>query len=122
MQFARILRTAGLPVGPGQVIEILRAAEAVGIGTREDFYWALFARLRFASPEVRPRRFRPDQPGHRPDQRATMRATLRSGGDLVPRRFRTPRWQPPPLVILCDISGSMGRYSRLLLHFVHALT
>jgi hypothetical protein len=51
-----------------------------------------------------------------------MRATLRSGGDVVPLRFRKPRWQPPPLVVLCDISGSMGRYSRLLLHFVHALT
>src|SRR5262249_37077211 len=43
MQFARILRTAGLPVGPGQVSELRRAAEVVGIGNREDFYWALFA-------------------------------------------------------------------------------
>src|SRR5271155_168361 len=229
MQFARIRRGAGLPVGPGQVIEVLRAAQVVGIGHRRDFYWALFATcvtrieqkplfdqafhifwrnpklrerlmqmllpqlqseaepqkgepvatrlaealssgaqpeaapereeitidasltwsdrellqdkdfdqmtmaelrqtraliaaLRFAFPQVRTRRFRPDQAGHRADQRATMRATLRSGGDLVPLRFRTTRWQPPPLVVLCDISGSMGRYSRLLLHFVHALT
>ena len=229
MQFARILRGAGLPVGPGQVIEVLRAVQQVGIGNRDDFYWALFATcvtrieqkplfdqafhifwrnpklrerlmqmllpqlqsetepqkgqpvatrlaealssgsqpeaapereeitvdasltwsdrellqdkdfdqmtmaelrqtraliaaLRFALPEVRTRRFRADQAGRRADQRATMRATLRSGGDLVPLRFRTARWQPPPLVVLCDISGSMGRYSRLLLHFVHALT
>src|SRR5271163_1837077 len=43
MQFARILRGAGLPVGPGQVIEVLRAAQVVGIGNRDDFYWALFA-------------------------------------------------------------------------------
>ena len=229
MQFARILRAAGMPVGPGQVIEALRAVIEVGPGNRDDFYWALFAtsvtridqkplfdqafhiywrnprlrerlmqmllpqlqsetdrqpgkpvatrlaeamanpagrepepakeeiqldasltwsdrellqdkdfdqmttaelrqaramiaQLRFAFPEMRTRRFQPDQAGRRPDQRATMRATLRSGGDLVPLRFRTARHRPPPLVVLCDISGSMGRYSRLLLHFVHALT
>jgi len=43
MQFARILRGAGLPVGPGQVIEVLRAVQQVGIHNRDDFYWALFA-------------------------------------------------------------------------------
>ena len=229
MQFARILRSAGLPVGPGQVIEVLRAVQAVGPTNRDDFYWALFATcvtridqkplfdqafhifwrnprlrerlmqmllpnlqteadrqaakpiatrlaeamtnpaqaeqaptkeevqvdasltwsdremlqdkdfdqmttaelrqaramiaaLRFAFPDTPTRRFRPDQSGHRPDGRATMRATLRSGGDVVPLRFKAMRYKPPPLVVLCDISGSMGRYSRLLLHFVHALT
>src|SRR5579862_9194643 len=43
MQFARILRAAGMPVGPGQVIEALRAVIEVGPGNRDDFYWALFA-------------------------------------------------------------------------------
>ena len=41
MHFARTLRAAGLPVGPGQVIEALRAVEAVGIDRRDDFYWTL---------------------------------------------------------------------------------
>src|SRR5260221_1196202 len=228
MHFARILRSTGMPVGPGQVIEMIRAVEAVGIGSRDDFYWTLFATaitrieqkplfdqafhiywrnpklrermmqlmlpqlqaepeqqgekvatrlaealskgappeapsereeieidatltwsdremlqdkdfdqmttaelrqaramiagLRFAFPDMATRRFRPDQAGHRPDGRGTMRATLRSGGDLVPLRFKAVQRRPPPLVGLCDISGSMGRYSRLLLHFLHALT
>src|SRR5512145_1643377 len=43
MQFARTLRAAGLPVGPGRVLDALRAVEAVGITSREDFYWALHA-------------------------------------------------------------------------------
>src|SRR5512143_1192792 len=43
MFFARTLRAAGLPIGPGRVIDALRAIEAVGIGTREDLYWTLHA-------------------------------------------------------------------------------
>ncbi len=43
MHFARVLRAAGLPVGPGRVIEAVRAVEAAGIGSREDLYWALHA-------------------------------------------------------------------------------
>jgi uncharacterized protein with von Willebrand factor type A (vWA) domain len=53
--------------------------------------------------------------------RATLRATLRSGGLLALKR-KSRRTRPPPLVILCDISGSMSRYSRLFLHFMHAIT
>ena len=45
MHFARTLRAAGLPVGPGRVLDAIRAVEAVGIGNREDFYWALHATL-----------------------------------------------------------------------------
>src|SRR5947199_4334368 len=41
MFFARTLRAAGLPIGPGRVIEALRAVEAVGIDKRDDFYWSL---------------------------------------------------------------------------------
>ena len=43
MHFARVLRAAGLPVGPGRVIEAIRAVEATGIDSREDLYWALHA-------------------------------------------------------------------------------
>ncbi len=68
------------------------------------------------------RRFRPAPAGSRADLRATMRAALRSGGDIIPLRFSRPRLRPPPLVVLCDISGSMSRYSRMFLHFMHAVT
>src|SRR5688572_2484701 len=43
MQFARALRAAGLPVGPGKAIDAVEAVKAVGIGTRDDFYWTLHA-------------------------------------------------------------------------------
>lgn len=230
MFFSRTLRAAGLPVGPGRVLEAIRAVEAVGIGSREDFYWALHATLvdrreqrelfdqafhlfwrnpqllermiaallpslrtegeeargeelsrrlaealrseragagmerdaeeeteidavmtwsnreilrkmdfekmsgaevaaarraiaamRLPIMEVPTRRFRPDPGGRRIDMRATLRTALRSGGG-IPLRRREPRRRHPPLVILCDISGSMSRYSRLVLHFMHAVT
>ncbi|MFP4328472.1 MAG: vWA domain-containing protein [Paracoccaceae bacterium] len=59
--------------------------------------------------------------GRRIDRRATLRAALRQGGEmhrLVHSRPR-PRW--PNLVALCDISGSMSQYSRVVLHFLHAV-
>jgi uncharacterized protein with von Willebrand factor type A (vWA) domain len=229
MYFARTLRAAGLPVGPGKVLAATEAVRAVGIANRSDFYWTLHAvfvnrrdqrdlfdqafhifwrdpqllekmmglllpemrspdapkgeemsrRLaealhpgRGESPEgqppekeieldaamtfsdreilqkmdfeqmsaeeigrakhlikqmtmplmdVRTRRFRGDPRGARVDMRATLRATLRSGGLLALKR-KSWRTRPPPLVILCDISGSMSRYSRLFLHFMHAVT
>src|SRR3546814_14100369 len=43
LYFARTLRAAGLPVGPGRVLEALNAVEAVGLGRRDDFYWTLHA-------------------------------------------------------------------------------
>ncbi|HEY6434641.1 MAG TPA: VWA domain-containing protein [Acetobacteraceae bacterium] len=70
----------------------------------------------------RTRRVRPDPLGPVADLRRTIRASLRSGGEItqIARSRRVSR--PPPLVVLCDISGSMGRYSQLLLHFLHAVT
>jgi uncharacterized protein with von Willebrand factor type A (vWA) domain len=44
---------------------------------------------------------------------------LRQGSGAIPLRFRERRTRRPPIVVLCDISGSMGRYSRMLLHFIH---
>ncbi len=59
--------------------------------------------------------------GHAIDIRRAVRHNLRFGGELVtlPRRIRRKR--PRPLVLLCDVSGSMERYSRMLLHFVHTM-
>jgi len=228
MHFARALRAAGLPVGPGKVLQAVEAVEAVGLANRTDFYWALHAVLvnrrdqselfdqafhifwrnpdilkrmmammlptvrtdatpdraemaqrlaealhgaapeadgpekteieidatftvsaaerlqdkdfekmtgaemaqakrlltRLALPlaEVTTRRHRPDPLGPRIDPRGTLRRMLRSGGDLADLARRRRRTRPPPLVVLCDISGSMTRYSRMLLHFMHAVT
>ena len=71
---------------------------------------------------VATRRFRPDPRGARVDPRAMMRSALRTGGDLILPRYRSPRKVHPPLVVLADISGSMSQYTRIFLHFLHALT
>ena len=55
------------------------------------------------------------------DWRATLAQMARQGGEWGPLRWRAPRVQPAPLVLLADISGSMSRYSRMLGHFAHAL-
>ena len=234
MHFARVLRAAGLPVGPGKVLDGIRAVETVGLGNRQDFYWTLhavfvnrrdqreifdqafhifwrnpqllermsalilpsfvdqekppeaeeinrrlaealkgdqpdagedgdgdddepevtvdavmtwsarevlqdmdfekmssdeltqakraIARMRLPIMEVPTRRFRRDPRGARIDMRATLRSALRSGGASIPLQYRKQRRRHPPLVVLCDISGSMSRYSRMILHFMHAIT
>ncbi|MGH7125450.1 MAG: vWA domain-containing protein [Stellaceae bacterium] len=81
----------------------------------------LIRRMRLPLMDVATRRFQPDRRGARADMRATLRAALRSGG-LIALKRKSRRTRPPPLVILCDISGSMSRYSRLFLHFMHAVT
>jgi len=70
----------------------------------------------------RTRRLRPDSAGPVTDLRRTVRASLRQGGEIltIARNRRVTR--PPPLVVLCDISGSMARYAQILLHFLHAVT
>ena len=232
MYFARVLRNAGMPIGPGKVMDALRAVIAVGVANREDFYWTLhavfvnrhdrhdlfdqafrifwrrrriservqsvrqpaiggdgengtgeaisrriaealkiagaaaetkevspdeeiqldaamtwsrtevlrnkdfekmtaheieaarkeIAKMRLAIADVPTRRYRANPAGQRADMRATLRAALRFGGDFIPLRKRSIRRRPPPLVAICDISGSMERYSRMLIHFLHAIT
>ena len=81
----------------------------------------LLSKMNLAFEPIRSRRSRrAAQPG-RPDWRATMQAMARHGGDLWDMRWRQPRTRPAPLVLLADISGSMSRYSRMLLHFGHLL-
>jgi hypothetical protein len=229
MHFARVLRAAGLPIGPDRIIDALRALETAGIERREDFYWTLaavflskreqqelfdqafhifwrdpqmlerilslllpqiygnagqaeqpqaskrlsdalnsrrgqqqseqqqrieidasltfsqsellqhadfetmtgaelaqakklIARLRLPIPEVQTRRFRPDARGARIDLPATLRASLKGGAQIIALKRRSRIARHPPLVVLCDISGSMSRYSRMFLHFLHAIT
>ncbi|MGC9420619.1 MAG: vWA domain-containing protein [Rhodovulum sp.] len=233
LHFARALRKAGLPVGPGRVIDAIRAVEAAGFSERGDFYHTLAAcflsrpehrqvydqvfRLYWRDPRflehmmglmlpsvrgvaeerkaraaekraaealldgvdrdlpdlpeeeggeeieidasqtqsgrerlktldfeqmgtaeiaeakrmlarlslpVKPltsRRTRADRHGRMPDWRGTMRTALRRGGEIraFEQKARRIRW--PNLVVLCDISGSMSQYSRMVLHFLHAV-
>ncbi len=227
MHFARLLRAAGLRIGPDRVLDCVRALELAGCNRREDWYWtmsavllskeeqrpvfdqafrifwrdpkltekmmqallpktygraskdeassqrlsdALFgqkkpeeapkeqkveldARLTFSSREVlqrmdfdtmsaaeleqakkmlrelrlplpliRTRRNRISETGTRINLRATLRESLREGGDVIPLVRAAPIEIHPPLVVLCDISGSMNPYARMFLHFLHAIT
>ncbi len=232
--FARALRKAGLPIGPGRVIDAIRAVEAVGFTEKRDFYWTLHAcfvnrpehrpvfrqifRLYWRDPRymeqmmslmlpairgvqeerlaeaaekraaealldganrdvpqagpdqtgdeqveidasatlsreerlktldfeqmslaemaeakrmlarlalpVKPlpsRRLAADALGRRPDGRRTLRDSLRRGGEITALAHRSPTTRWPNLVVICDISGSMSQYSRMVLHFLHAV-
>ncbi len=228
MHFARVLRTAGMPVGTHQVLAALDALAVAGLGRREDFYWTLasvfvarrdqrelfdqafhmfwrdpdllgrimqlmlpkiaglpaardkvsqrlkeafghgapappplreapgpvevdaflsfsprellqrldfetmsaaelaaarrlIARLELPLRPVRTRRQVSDPRGPRFDARGTLKAAIAAYGDAIPLRRTAPRTVAPPLVVLVDISGSMSRYARMFLHFVHAL-
>lgn len=79
------------------------------------------AAMQLPFDQVRTRRFQPDPAGRRVDPRAMMRGALRTGGKMILPRWRSPRQVHPPLVVLADISGSMSQYTRIFLHFMHAL-
>jgi uncharacterized protein with von Willebrand factor type A (vWA) domain len=82
---------------------------------------AAAGRIELLVRPVRTRRFQP-WPRGRLDLPRTIRDGLRTFGDVAPLRFRRRRLRVPPLVALCDISGSMGRYSEMLLAFLHAVS
>ncbi len=82
----------------------------------------MLAELRLPLPLIRTRRYRPHPSGRRIDMRKTLRESLREGGDIIPLVRAAPTQLHPPLVVLCDISGSMNPYSRMFLHFLHAIT
>jgi len=227
LYFARALRAAGIPVGPGAVLDALEALSVANVGTRDDFYWTLhavfvkrhehtilfdqafriffrkrgyiekmiasmlpeiapgspkapppgaqriqealfsglnerdqsksevevdakltvsdreilqkkdfaqmsaveiaaakeaIARLTLPLDEVRTRRLAPNRRGHIIDVRRTLRASMKAGGALIDLKYLGPRVKEPPIVALLDISGSMSEYTRLFLHFLHAVT
>ncbi|MGD8398075.1 MAG: VWA domain-containing protein, partial [Anaerolineae bacterium] len=79
------------------------------------------AKLEWKLGERRTRRLRPHAKG-RLNLRRVVRDNLLHGGEPIRLAFRQRVYRPRSLVVLCDVSGSMERYSRMLLHFVHALT
>jgi len=228
VHFARALRAAGLPVGPGAVLDALEAVKAAGVGTKDDFYWTLHAvfvkrhehslifeqafriffrkrgfldqlmammlpqapgappqppppaatrvqeallaglddklkpeereveidttftvsdrellqkkdfaqmsaaeiaaakvaikRLVLSLDAVKTRRLAPDRHGHVIDMRRTLRASMKAGGAFIDLKYLGRKTRQPPIVALLDISGSMSDYTRLFLHFLHAVT
>ena len=82
----------------------------------------LLRKLRLPLPELPLRRTAPSIHGHRVDLRATLRRATGAAGTLAPLAWRERQRRTPPLVVLCDVSGSMDRYARMLLHFLHAIT
>jgi uncharacterized protein with von Willebrand factor type A (vWA) domain len=83
---------------------------------------ALLRTMNLPLPEKPVRRTIASSRGHAIDLRTTLRRSVGAGGALTPLAYRTRRRLPPPLVVLCDVSGSMDRYARMLLHFLHAIT
>ena len=72
--------------------------------------------------ELRTRRSIANPKGDRIDPRRSFRKSLRAGGASIELARRSPAVRKPPLVAICDISGSMSDYTRVFLHFLHALT
>jgi len=79
------------------------------------------AGMRWAVTRRRSLRPRPARRGARPDLRRSVRRSLRHGGEMLDLAYRGPKMKRRQLVLLCDISGSMDRYTRLLLHFLHSV-
>lgn len=102
-------------------VEVLREKDFANYDEHELAHaQALMAQLRFAGPPRRSFRFRVDRHGRRPDLRATMKSSMRAGGEPITRHWRDHGDRLRRLVLLIDISGSMEPYARALLRFVHA--
>lgn len=78
--------------------------------------------LRLPADKIKTRRMKPSSKPVAPDMRRTLSQSMRSGGELLMPAFKARREIAPPVVVLADISGSMSQYSRIFLHFLHALT
>ena len=81
----------------------------------------MLARLELPVRPLASRRTRAAARGERIDWQKTLRASMRQGGEIRDLARKAPRERWPNLVVICDISGSMSQYSRLILHFVHTV-
>ena len=112
----RAVRVAASP------LELLRGIDFSAMSAEERAAAARFLeRLRWSPGERPSRRFRSARDGTRFDARATLRKTMTTFGEPAVLLRRAPRPKRRPLVVLCDVSGSMEAYTRLLLHMSHAL-
>ncbi len=96
--------------------DFARYTEAESVLARD-----LIARLARRHPTRLSRRTRPSRRrGRTPDLRHTVHASLRTAGEPLHRRWRAPTRRPRQLVLVCDVSGSMAPYARMLLQYMHA--
>jgi uncharacterized protein len=105
------------------------AIEALRKKDFESFTWdevqeakKLMAEMHWQLGTRETRRKKPSRRGTSPDMRRIVRRNLKYGAELLELTWRKPKSRPRPLVIICDISGSMSLYSRLLLHFIHTIS
>ena len=111
VEFDARLTTSGM--------EVLQARDFAQMSAQEIAQArALIAKLVMPDDRRPTRRMTPSLTGSRIDPRRSFRGSLRGVIDL---EYRERRRRPPPVVALCDISGSMADYTRLFLHFLHAL-
>ena len=82
----------------------------------------VITRLQLPLAVLKTRRFSPSARGSLLDLQASLRASVRCGGDTWPVVMKQAKETPPPLVVLADVSGSMERYTRMLLYFMHAIS
>ena len=82
----------------------------------------MLARMTLPVQPIKSRRATASLVGAHADWRRTMRVAMRQGGDIRQISRKTPKLRWPNLVVLCDISGSMSQYSRMVLHFLHAVS
>ncbi|WP_405242747.1 vWA domain-containing protein [Lentisalinibacter salinarum] len=109
--------------GGASALEVLRRKDFEQMSAEErSTARALLREAVLPLATLRTRRYTTHDRGPRPDLRATLRRGVRQGGEFMELERRRPRRRPPPLVLLADISGSMSRYTRMFLHFAHALT
>jgi uncharacterized protein with von Willebrand factor type A (vWA) domain len=80
----------------------------------------LISQLIWQLGQKKTRRYRPGR-GLRIDMRRSLRRNLQYGGEILQWSYRQPKIKPRPLVVIADISGSMERYTKLLLHFTYSL-
>ena len=83
---------------------------------------AAIARMSLLMAEIPTRRFANSLTPDRMDLRRMLRETGGKGTDHLQLRYKARKWRTPPLVVLCDISGSMDSYARMMLHFLYAVT
>ena len=102
--------------------EVLRAMdfEQMSLSESEAAKRAI-QRLRLPVDPLKTRRFIGANNGRKPDARAVLRRAVKKAGEVDRLAMKTPRHRPPNLVALCDISGSMSSYARMMMHFLHGL-
>ena len=104
------------------VREVLREKDFAQFTTREmQDARNMMSQLSWQLGRRRTRRLTPG-PGAALDLRATLRRNLKSGGEFLELSHRRPKDKLRPLVLICDISGSMERYTKMLLHFIHSIS